>query len=120
MKQLVEYLLSNSQKNAICEEPEIGTIAYDQFGDEWLIEDFCSIIDEKEKLEHILKKYDESYYFESWLEDEFDETNWKKDYNVDDIYAVAVSKPEKSSKRNSSMKRAVYIWSPDDLWYKKH
>lgn len=113
---IVEYLLSKSNQKAICdEEPEIGKIAYDQFGEDWVIEDYCSIINEEDKLKELIYRYDESEFFESWKEDEFDADDWKKKYKVNDVYAVAVSVPKKI--RRGGMKKAVYIWGPDDLWY---
>lgn len=113
---IIEYLLSKSNQKAMCDEPpEIGNIAYDQFGDDWVIKDFCSILNDKDILKELIYRYDESEFFESWLEDEFDEDDWKEKYKVDDVYAVAVSVP--NNIRRGSTKKAVYVWGPDDLWY---
>lgn len=114
---IAEYLLSKSNQKATCDIPEIGAIAYDQFGVDWVIEDFCSILNDKDTLKELIYRYDESDYFGSWLEDEFDEDYWKEKYEVDDVYAVAVSEPKNPSVARGGMKKAVYVWGPDDLWY---
>jgi len=116
MLNILEYLLSKDKQKAICDDPEIGEIAYDQFGDDWYVEDFCSIIHEKRKLEQLISKYDETHFFQSWLDDDFDEYDWKRHYEVDDIYAVAVSVPKDCPKRLCNMTTAVYIWGQDDLY----
>lgn len=112
-----EYLLSKSNpklpKSYI---PEIGEIATDQFGDDWNIEDYCSILHQPYKLEKLIDKYDESKYFSSWVKDEFNAKEWCKEYKVDDAYAVAVTLA--NNRTSGQMKKAIYVWGPDDLWYR--
>ena len=52
MIRINEYLLSKSNKKIQCEDyiPEIGEVATDQFGDSWVIKDYCSILNDANKL----------------------------------------------------------------------
>lgn len=77
--------------------PDEFNVGYDYAGNKWEICDYCQLKDE-DVLEDFLRKYDTGA-----CEDVIDE------YEPDD-YAV-VAKREKEY--------AVFIWTPEGLWYEK-
>lgn len=90
--------------------PEKGATAFDWNDEAWIIDDYCYVKD-KEKLNNLLRKYDESGVVEDGIDgDEFDD---------DDIIVGVL---QKDSNHMSSIHgiRAAFLWSQDGgLYYKQ-
>lgn len=104
MKTLYEFL-SNKVVNPIKEEfPEEGRIAYDWNDEEWIIDEYCYVKDEK-KLNDLLYKYDASGVMT-------DDVN-NGEYEDDDIIVGAVL-------RNRTSETAAFLWDESSGLHYKH
>ena len=110
MKTLYEFL-SNKVVNPIKEEfPEEGRIAYDWNDEEWIIDEYC-YVEDKKKLNDLLRKYDESGVTEDSINN--------GEFEDDDIIVGA---RQKDSNRMSSIHglRAAFLWDESSGLHYKH
>ena len=105
---ILEKLIINKNTDAVShnkiKDPVVGETAWDYNGEAWEILDFC-LLNNKQELDKLLKKYDMFGTFKDWL-DEFVPND------VDDENTLAVAAQEKSSGVET-----VWIWGSGGICY---
>lgn len=93
---------STLKKQQNIKDPIIGKTAYDYDCEPWEIIDFCKL-DDNEKLQKLIKKYDSNGVFKDFM-DEFN----PEEYNTE--YAVA-------AESNDTSEFTIFIWGYDGLCF---